>query len=118
MSASLNKITVIDSAIASDGGSLVILSIDTNQAQYDFHLHWSIEAQVNGTTQLYVNDVVVPKGSQKEKAWLDLLANADAHYGDPDALGEDCSEAVRDTIAEMISRVRSEAYQQSKGTNG
>ncbi len=118
MSASSNKITVFDSAIASDGGSLAILSIDANQAQYNFHLHWSIEAQVNGTTQLYVNDVVVPKGSQEEKAWLDLLATAEAHHRDPDAPGKDYSEAVRDTIEEMISRVRSDAYQQSKGTNG
>lgn len=113
-----DELTATNCAAASDGGSLFLLCVDPEQSEYGFHLNWSFEAQAKGTMQLSVNNATVPKGSPEEKEWLSLLANADVQYRDPDAPSEDYSDSVQGVLDEILLRVRSDAYQQSKRING
>ena len=105
------KLTVTNCAAASDGGSIVLLTVDPQQNKYHFRLDWSFEAQAKGSTQFYVNSETIPKGSLAEATWLCLLADADVRYSDPDAPDEDYSEDLGRMRDHLIVQVNSEAYQ-------
>ena len=110
-----NKLTITDCAAASDGGSLALIATDLENKDISIHLDWSIASQQVGAMQLYVNDVAIPKGTQEEDAWLNLLSDADVNYsyGLPDeALRASVNSMLCDSVDEVVSRVKSDAYQQ------
>ncbi len=110
------KITITDCAAASDGGSLVLIASNLENKEISIHLDWSLASQKTGMTQLYVNDVAILKSSPEELSWLNLLSDADVNYSyeNPDeALRNSVDTMLRGAVDEVLSRVKSDAYQNS-----
>jgi len=123
------KLTILDGAMAMDGGSISLLGKDQSGNIVKISLGWSLEAQANGTVKLSLNKMSVEKRSSEEEKLLGVLKNADIQYSEAPtsppaeraALGEDISEytnaiengpesALRRLNNQLISNVRSEIY--------
>ena len=73
------ELTLADGAMAMDGGSLGLRAVDEAGEQVSYRLDWSIRAHREDTTQFYVNEKPIPRGSPEEAAWLALLRSAAIH---------------------------------------
>jgi len=115
MNTTPSKLIITDCAAASDGGSLALIATDSESKDVSIYLDWSIASQQVGAMQLYVDDVAVPKSSQEEDDWLKLLSDAEVNYSyeNPDeVLRASVNTTLRGAVDEVLSRVKSEAYQQ------
>jgi hypothetical protein len=72
-----SQITVTDSGIFLDGGSIRIEAMDALQIHYMLYLDHCFKAQDSHTTQLYLNQNAIEKNSADEALWLKLLLTAD-----------------------------------------
>lgn len=70
------RLELEEGAMAMDGGSLALEALDQAGRRVDLRLDWSIRALREGTAQLYVDDVPVPRASPEEAAWLALVRDA------------------------------------------
>jgi hypothetical protein len=70
------ELTLTGCAMAMDGGSIGLQGIDQAGAEVRLYLDWSIDSQREGTTQLYANEMPVPRGSREESRWLALVRGA------------------------------------------
>ena len=128
------NLTIVNGAMAMDGGSIFLEAIDQTGNPVHLNLHWSIAAQQSHSGQLSANGVAVSKGSEEEQQWLDRIRAATIHYGEDSAvqeadrisqrravLGKDIqdyftaidegpSEALRSLVNRLVSIVLSEAY--------
>ena len=132
------KLTITDGAMAMDGGSIVLRGKDSNGNDVHIELDWSLDAQVNGTTKLSLNNTPLEKRSCEEEKFLEVLGNAviqrsegqdssDSASFQGAALGEDINQylnamaegptaALKNLIERLISTVMSERYYES-GSN-
>jgi hypothetical protein len=69
-------LALTDCAMALDGGSIFLQGVDQAGAEVRLYLDWAIDSQRKGTTQLYANEMPVPRGSQEESRWLALVRGA------------------------------------------
>jgi len=126
------KLTILDGAIALDGGSISLLGKDQSGNTVNISRDWSLEAQTNCAVKLYLNKMPIEKRSLEEERLLDVLKNAEIQLSEEieqrttspaerAVLGEDINEytstiedgpetAVRRLIEQLISNVRSETY--------
>jgi hypothetical protein len=124
------RLRLIDGAMALDGGSTSIWAEDPAKEQFLLHLDWSIHAQRTRQTLFSVNEIVIPKGSEEESEWLDLveksatlamdalpragktilLPPSDAAYFE--AMDKGPEEALRVLANRLVELVRSERHQQ------
>ena len=126
------KLTILDGAMAMDGGSIILMGKDPHGNAIQINLDWSIDAQVNGTTKLSLNNIPFEKKSPEEKKLLEVLENAEIQKSEGQdsgdsgpfqgaALGEDINQylnamaegptaALRNLIDRLISNVMSELH--------
>lgn len=71
------QITVVDGGIFLDGGSIRIEAVDGLQVHYSFYLDRCFKLQDSHSTQLFLNQKIIPKASLEESTWLKLLLSAD-----------------------------------------
>lgn len=90
-------LTLVDGAMAMDGGSIGLMARTLAGADVHLRLDWSITARRGGTPQFFVNDEPVWRGTEEEGGWLDLLRRAVTVYDEeptPDT-GTDAPPAKR-----------------------
>lgn len=121
--------------MAMDGGTTYLRTRDAEGDQIWFHLDWSIAAQREGTAQFSVRGQAVPKGSDEEKRWLRLIAEAAEALASPSlkeepespggklvllppedaayfqAMEEGPDEALRVLALRFVDLIKSERYQ-------
>lgn len=73
------RLTIINGAVASDGGSIDLEAIDEQGKAISLFLDWSIAAQQNGTTHIRIAENRIEKGTEEECLWLTLLQEASIH---------------------------------------
>lgn len=133
------KLTILDGAMAMDGGSIALMGKDQAGNIMEISLDWSLEAQANCTTTLNLNKMSLEKRSREEEKLLDVLKDAKIQSSDaPEqrasrptkkvALGEDINNylntiedgpeaALRQLIDHLISSVMSETYTRAQPLN-
>ena len=126
------KLTILDGAMAMDGGSISLMGKDSYGNSIQIDLDWSLEAQVNGTTKLSLNKIPLEKRSHEEEMILGVLENAEIERSEGQdsgdsasfqgaVLGEDINQyqsaiaegptaALRNLINRLISNVTSERH--------
>lgn len=132
------KVTITDGTMTLDGGSIFLKAIDSSAASLTFRVDWSIDAQLAGAMQFYVDGVAVPRNSEPEAQWLALLREAEIEIPDGgrpaeaspkpamvlsddiaaymDAIDHGPTEALAWLVRDFVSKVSSEAYQRSLPT--
>jgi hypothetical protein len=131
-----STLTILDGAMAMDGGSIDLRATDDDGRPLRVYLDWSIDSHACGMVQLYVDDVAVPKRSDEEARWLDalrgcglgerssdrapprkilsdtniLLADDDATVDYFAAIEQGPGAALRALVKHLVSNVESEAY--------
>lgn len=130
------QLTVVDGAMATDGGSVCLMGHDQPGNSIEIDLDWSIEAQRSGTAQLRLNKIPVGKRSVDEEKLLGVLKSAAIRHSQAQkrpasapperiVLGGDIKEymdatddgpeaALRSLIGRLVSNVMSEAYAKGK----
>jgi hypothetical protein len=73
------KLTIMNGAMAMDGGSIALEAIDERGKLVRLLLDWSIAAQKNGTTHIRVDEQRIELGTEEERHWLMLLQEASIH---------------------------------------
>lgn len=73
------RLTIINGAVASDGGSIGLETINEQGKTIRLFLDWSIAAQQNGTTHIRIDENRIEKGTEEERLWLTLLQEALIH---------------------------------------
>ncbi|MGD8763006.1 MAG: hypothetical protein PVG87_11915 [Desulfobacteraceae bacterium] len=76
------KLTILDGAMAMDGGSIALMGKDQAGNVMEISLDWSLEALANGTTTLTLNEMALEKRSLEEAKLLDVLKNAKIQSAD------------------------------------
>ena len=71
------KLTILDGAMAMDGGSISLIGKDPSGNIMEISLDWSLEAQINGTTKLNLNKMPLEKRSREEEKLLNALKNSE-----------------------------------------
>jgi hypothetical protein len=104
------SLTIVDGAVASDGGSIALRGVTPADEDLHFHLDWSLDAQARNTTQLSVNGMPVPKGSPEEAAWLALIRNAEIPSIHVEPQSEESRQALRHLADELVELVSSPLY--------
>lgn len=131
-------LTIVDGAMALDGGSIFLKVMEHSSSNIILSLDWSIAAQQTKSARFSANGVVVPIGSEEETQWLNLIRDAEIYCNDPpstndekpvskqrlvlskdiqdyfNAIDEGSLEALRSLANQFISVVSSEAYQNSR----
>lgn len=132
------ELTLTGCAMAMDGGSIVLRGVDRAGVEVSLYLDWSIRSQREGTTQLYANEIPVPRGSQEESRWLTLVRGAavrvtpdrERAHGDSvspnrivlaedaaaylDAIDQGPEAALTHLASRLVSLVSSAAYQDDR----
>jgi len=110
-------ITITNSCVACDGGSSFLLGHDENGEELHVGMEWSIEQTSTGTTRFRVNDTVIPKGSDAEPIWLQIIRDANVVA---DCLDEDgrvwieaaeANEQLREAADHIMALVLSKTHQ-------
>ena len=70
------KLIVTDGAMAMDGGSIVLRTLDSPGVEATLHLDWSFRSQTDGTAQFYADGNAIPRGSGVEANYLTQLQSA------------------------------------------
>lgn len=70
------SLTIVDGALAMDGGSIFLKAIDDGRRQHTIFLNWAIAAQKEGGTSLWVDDQPLTKQSHGEGEWVRAIASA------------------------------------------
>jgi len=126
------NLTILNGAMAMDGGSISLLGLDAVGNNVHIDLDWSLEAQANGTTELRINGIPLEKGSAEESRLLEILGAAEIQYPDQKgqvkpapihgaALGDDISQylnaidkgpeaALENLVGRLIANVMSELH--------
>jgi len=127
-----DNLTILNGAMAMDGGSISLLGLDAAGNKVQIDLDWSLDAKANGTTELRINGIPLEKGSAEESRLLEILGAAEIQYPDQKgqekpapihgaALGEDISlylnaidegpeAALENLVGRLIANVMSELH--------
>ncbi|HEY1109947.1 MAG TPA: hypothetical protein VGE76_14960 [Opitutaceae bacterium] len=70
------SLTIVDGALAMDGGSVFLATIDDRGIRRSILLGWSIASQKSASTALIVDEHRLAKGSSEESAWIGAIASA------------------------------------------
>jgi len=109
--------TITNSCVACDGGSSFLLGHYENGEELHVGIEWSIEQTSTGTTRFRANDIVIPKGSDAETIWLQIIRDATVTA---DCLDEDghvwietseANEQLREAADHIIALVLSKTHQ-------
>jgi len=108
------SLTITDGGMLNDGGTIVLLGSDETGSKCGFCIDWSLDRQDNGTTVFTVNRIEIPKGSDTEKEWLDLLRNATVQVEDEITRffnAQQMTDMLHSSIEELIFKVLSKTHQ-------
>jgi len=131
-----DNLTILNGAMAMDGGSIRLLGSDAAGNTIHIYLDWSLDAQANGTTALRMNSIPFEKGSSAERRLIEVLGAAEIHFSKQNgqaepapiqgaAMGADISQyveaiktspeaALENLVARLISNVKSKQHTRTR----
>jgi len=112
-----NRLTIINGAVAPDGGSIFLDAFDDQFRPIKILLDWSLDAQYFGATSLDIDGITVAKRSVEEAKWLELIVSAAIDARNPaisPAQEDGVTAGLKSLRDNLVEKVRSSTHDPKK----